>query len=161
MLKIIAVCDEEQGCPLYRRDNRLDFSPPIVTGMEGVPVCAIAVEALQKNITRITAGEPSTSFGRTFCGGCPAGKAWWSFEPVVKDTEATLSAGAQQVILNSIGRMKIFTGVHLAKLMRIVLGPRGKGGQQDGECQHELTHAEPPPGPWFPLRRRHGRRGDK
>ena len=120
MLKIIAVCDEEQGCPLYRRDNRLDFTPPMVTGNEGVPVCAVAVESLHKGVTRILAGEPSTSFSRTFCGGCPAGKAWWSFEPVVKDTEATLSAGAQQVILNSIGKMKIFAGVHLAKLMRIV-----------------------------------------
>src|SRR5688572_24194724 len=87
MLKIITVCDEEQGCPLYRRDNRLDFSPPIVTGIDGVPVCATAVESLQKGVTRILAGEPSTAFGRTFCGGCPAGKAWWSFEPVVKDTE--------------------------------------------------------------------------
>src|SRR5262245_59394880 len=101
MLKIIAVCDEEQGCPLYRRDNRLDFSPPIVNGIDGVPVCAVAVEALQKGVTRIMAGEPSTAFGRVFCGGCPAGKAYWSFEPVIKDTEATLSAGAQQVILNS------------------------------------------------------------
>ena len=120
MQKIITVCDEEQGCPIYRRDNRLDFTPPIVTGLDGVPVCAIAVESLQKAVARIQAGEPSTGFARTFCGGCPAGKAWWSFEPVVKDTEATMSAGAQQVILNSIGKMKIFTGVHLAKLMRIV-----------------------------------------
>ena len=35
--RALAVCDEEQGCPLYRRDNRLDFSPPIVTGLDGVP----------------------------------------------------------------------------------------------------------------------------
>ena len=83
MLKIIAVCDEEHGCPLYRRDNRLDFSPPIVTGVDGVPVCSVAVEALQKAVARMQAGEPSTGFVKTFCGGCSAGKAWWSFEPVV------------------------------------------------------------------------------
>jgi len=151
--KIIAVCDEEQGCPLYRRDNRLDFSPPIVTGVDGVPVCAMAVESLQKPIVKIEAGEAATGFNRTFCGGCPSGKAWWNFEPAVKESDATLSAGAQQVILNSIGRMKIFTGVHLAKLMRIVrlikgtrvpggraIVTRGKPGEAfyivlEGECE--------------------------
>lgn len=153
MLKIIAVCDEEQGCPIYRRDNRLDFSPPIVAGVEGIPVCAIAVESIQKAVTRIQAGEPSTGFARTYCGGCSAGKAWWSFEPVVKETDATLSPGAQQVILNSVGRMKIFAGVHMAKLMRIVrlikgtrvpegraIVSRGKPGEAfyivlEGECE--------------------------
>src|SRR5205085_9857160 len=120
MLKVIAVCDEEQGCPLYRRDNRLDFSPPIVTGIDGVPVCSVAVGSLQPGVSKVQAGEPSTGFARTFCGGCPSGKAWWNFEPVVKDTDATLSANAQQVILNSIGRMKIFAGVHMAELLRVV-----------------------------------------
>jgi CRP-like cAMP-binding protein len=153
MQKIIALCDEEQGCPLYRRDNRLDFAPPIVSGVDGVPVCSIAVESLQKAVAKIQAGEQSTGFARTFCGGCPAGKAWWSFEPVVKETDATLSPGAQQVILNSIGRMKIFAGVHMAKLLRIVrlikgtrvpegraIVTRGKPGEAfyivlEGECE--------------------------
>jgi redox-sensitive bicupin YhaK (pirin superfamily) len=57
--RIIAVCDEEQGCPLYRRDNRLDFSPPIVTGIDGVPVCSTAVESLHKPVVKIQAGEAS------------------------------------------------------------------------------------------------------
>ena len=152
-MKIVACCDEEQGCPLYRRDNRLEFASPMVTGVDGVPTCSIAIETLQKITTRILAGEPSTGFARTFCGGCPAGKAWWNFEPVVKDTDATLSANAQQVILNSIGRMKIFAGVHMAKLLRIVklikgtrvpegraIVTRGKPGEAfyivlDGECE--------------------------
>ena len=69
MIKIVAVCDEEQGCPLYRRENRLDFASPIVSGAEGVPICSIAVESLQKAVTRIQAGETSTNFARTFCGG--------------------------------------------------------------------------------------------
>jgi CRP-like cAMP-binding protein len=153
MMKIVAVCDEERGCPLYRRESKLDFSPPIVTGVDGVPICAIAVESLQKPVVRMQAGEPSTGFLRTFCGGCPAGKAWWSFEPVVRETDATLSPGAQQVILNSIAKMKIFTGVHIAKLMRIVrlikgtripagraVVTRGKPGEAfyivlEGECE--------------------------
>jgi CRP-like cAMP-binding protein len=72
---------------------------------------------------------------------------------VIKETEATLSAGAQQVILNSIGRMKIFAGVHMAKLLRIVklikgtrvpegraIVTRGKPGEAfyivlEGECE--------------------------
>lgn len=153
MLKIIAVCDEEQGCPLYRRDNRLDFSPPIVTGIDGVPVCSVAVGALQPCVAKIVGGAPSGGFTKTFCGGCSSGKAWWNFEPVVKDTDATLSPGAANVILNSIGRMKIFTGVHMAKLMRIVrlikgtripagraVVTRGKPGEAfyivlEGECE--------------------------
>jgi CRP-like cAMP-binding protein len=153
MLKIVAACDEEQGCPLYRRDNRLDFASPIVNGVDGVPICSIAVETLQKIVVKIQAGELSTGFAHTYCGGCAAGKAWWSFEPVVKDTDATMSPGAQQVILNSIGRMKIFTGVHMAKLLRIVklikgtrvpegraIVNRGKPGEAffivlDGECE--------------------------
>src|SRR5437868_13463553 len=110
MLKIIAVCDEEQTCPLYRRDNRLDFSPPIVTGVDGVPICSVAVEALQKAVARIQAGEPSTGYVRTFCGGCPSGKPWWSFEPVVMHTEAAVSPGPQHGILNSLGQKTNFTG---------------------------------------------------
>jgi len=175
MIKIVAVCDEEQGCPLYRRENRLDFASPIVSGAEGVPICSIAVEALQKSVTRIQAGETSTNFARTYCGGCTAGKAWWSFEPVIKETEATLSAGAQQVILNSIGRMKIFAGVHMAKLLRIVklikgtrvpegraIVTRGKPGEAfyivlEGECEvmgvdqdgHETVLATLPGGECF------------
>jgi CRP-like cAMP-binding protein len=120
MQKITAVCEESSGCPLYRRDSKLDFMPPTVSGADGVPVCSVAVESLQKSVARISAGEPSTSFIRSYCGGCPSGKAWWSFQPVAKETDATLSATAAQFILTSISKMKIFSGVHVAKLMRIV-----------------------------------------
>ncbi|HXX92158.1 MAG TPA: cyclic nucleotide-binding domain-containing protein, partial [Planctomycetota bacterium] len=37
-----------------------------------------------------------------------------------KETESTLSPAAAQFILNSISKMQIFSGVHVAKLMRIV-----------------------------------------
>src|SRR6185436_6059062 len=68
-MKIVAFCDEEQGCPLYRRDNRLEFVPPTVTGVDGIPICSVAIETLQKLATKIAAGELSTGFNHTFCGG--------------------------------------------------------------------------------------------
>ncbi len=120
MLRIIAVCTEEQGCPIYKREAKLDFSPPTVIGLQGVPVCSIAVEQLQRAVAKIAAGNTPTAYARTYCGGCPAGKAWWSFEPAAKETDTTLSPAASQYILSSIVKMRIFAGVHLAKLQRIV-----------------------------------------
>ena len=122
MLKITAVCEEAQGCPLYSKGSRLDFTPtpPTVMGLDGVPVCSIAVDPLQKAGTKISGGVDPGTLGRTFCGGCPGGKAWWTFQPATKETESTLSPAAAQFILNSISKMQIFSGVHVAKLMRIV-----------------------------------------
>ena len=122
MLKVTAVCEEAQACPLYSKGSKLDFtpSPPTVSGIDGVPVCSIAVDPLQKAVARIAAGEEATAVARTFCGGCPAGKAWWNFQPTLKETESSLSPAATQFILNSISKMKIFGGVHITKLMRIV-----------------------------------------
>ena len=122
MLKIIAVCEESQGCPLYSKGARLDFTvaPPTVTGLDGVPVCSLAVDPLQKAAVQISGGQDAAALTRTFCGGCPAGKAWWGFQPVVKETEAHLSPAAAQFILDSVSKMKFFGGVHPAKLLRIV-----------------------------------------
>jgi CRP-like cAMP-binding protein len=175
MLKITAVCEEEKGCPIYRKDSRLEFTPPTVAGSEGLPVCSVAIESLQKAAVRIAAGEPPAAFLRSFCGGCPSGKAWWSFLPVAKEAESTLSPAAAQYILNSISRMKIFTGVHVSKLQRIVklikgtrvpsgraVVQRGKPGEAfyivlEGECevvavdeeQHETVLATLPAGECF------------
>ncbi len=153
MFQIHAVCDEDKGCPLYRREARLEFSPPTVSGVDGLPVCAIAVENLQKVIPRLQAGQPASAFAHTYCGGCPAGKSWWTFQPVSQETEASASPAASQFILNSISKMKMFTGVHMAKLMRIArlikgtrvpagrpLITRGKHGDAffivlEGECE--------------------------
>jgi CRP/FNR family cyclic AMP-dependent transcriptional regulator len=153
LLKITAVCEEEKGCPLYHKDSRLEFTPPSVAGSDGNPVCYVAVESLHKAVTRIAAGEPHSGFLRTFCGGCPAGKAWWTFLPLAKEADSSLSPAAAQYILNSIARMKIFTGVHTSKLQRIVklikgtrvpsgraIVQRGKPGEAfyivlEGECE--------------------------
>ena len=43
MLRVIAVCAEEQGCPLYKKDSKLDFTMPTVTALDGVPICASAI----------------------------------------------------------------------------------------------------------------------
>ncbi|HYF00512.1 MAG TPA: cyclic nucleotide-binding domain-containing protein [Planctomycetota bacterium] len=152
-MHIIAICAEEQSCPLYRRDSRLDFSPPTVHGEDGVPVCSAAVEQLHRAVARITAGQPASAFARTFCGGCPSGKAWWNFEPAPKETESSLSPAAAQFILSSLSKMKLFAGVHPAKLLRIIrlvkgtrvpsgraLLMRGRPGEAfyillEGECE--------------------------
>ncbi|MFN3484530.1 MAG: hypothetical protein ACK44W_03490, partial [Planctomycetota bacterium] len=57
MSRVLAVCEEERGCPLYRRGARLEFAPPTVSGLEGLPVCATAVAALQKPAERVAAGQ--------------------------------------------------------------------------------------------------------
>ncbi len=153
MIRIVAVCTEEQGCPLYKREARLDFSPPTVIGLDSVPVCSIAVEQLQRAVSKIAAGNATGAYARTYCGGCSGGKAWWSFEPAARDTDTTLSPAASQFILSSISKMKIFAGIHTAKLQRIVrlikgtrvpagrlVVQRGKPGEAfyivlEGECE--------------------------
>ena len=125
-MRVFAVCVEEQGCPLYKKDSKLDFTPPTVAGVEGLPICSSAMEHLQRSVGKIQAGQSPGAFSKTFCGGCTAGKAWWNFEPVVKETEASLSPAAAQFILTSLGKMSLFAGVHPAKLLRI-----GRGSAYD------------------------------
>jgi hypothetical protein len=120
MIIVTAVCVEEHGCPLYRRESRLDFTPPTVAGQDGVPICGVAVMALQKAAEKVAGGQDPKHYARTFCGGCTSGKAWFDFEPLAKETGTALSPAASQFILGSITKMKLFAGVHIAKLMRIV-----------------------------------------
>ncbi len=119
MSRIFAVCESETGCPLYKKGARLEFTPPMVSGVDGGPVCSGAVEALQKPILRIAAGAPPASHARTFCGGCSGGKAWWTPEPPQRDAETLASVAATQTILKHVSRMKLFSGIHIAKLMRL------------------------------------------
>lgn len=116
-MKIVAVCDEERGCPLYKKQAKLEFTPPSVAAADGGPVCAIAVENLQKCVPKVLSGAPIAAFAHQFCGGCTAGKAWWTFEPVQKEAEGSLAS--TQFILNHVSKMKLFTGIHIVKLMRI------------------------------------------
>jgi len=119
MTRIFAVCESEMGCPLFKKGARLEFTPPMVSGVDGGPVCSAAVEALQKPVLRIVAGAPPASHARTFCGGCSGGKAWWTPEAPQRDTETLASVAATQTILKHVSRMKLFTGIHIAKLMRL------------------------------------------
>lgn len=160
MLRVIAVCAEEQGCPLYKKDSRLDFTSPTVTGLDGVPICASAIKPLMESVSKVAAGQPAAPFARTFCGGCATGKAWWDFQPIPKDTEQSLSPAAAQFIHSSLAKMRLFNGVHGTKLERIVklvrgtrvpsgraLVTRGKPGEHfyivlDGECEVVQTDEE-------------------
>ncbi len=119
MRRIFAVCDSEAGCPLYKKGARLEFTPPSVSSAEGDPVCASAVEALNKPVARVAAGAPAASYARTFCGGCAAGKAWWTPEPPQRETETLSSIAAMQSMLKHVSRLNIFAGIHIAKLTRL------------------------------------------
>jgi CRP-like cAMP-binding protein len=120
MLRITAVCDQERGCPLYRKGARLEFSPPSVSGADGVPVCATAVATLLPASRDLAAGNSPAESEHVFCGGCLSGKAWWTFEPVEDDQASHKSLANLQAVLNTVAKMTLFGGVHLAKLMRIV-----------------------------------------
>jgi len=119
MTRIYVACESEVGCPLYKRGARLEFTPPSVIGADGAPVCAAAVEALQKPVARIAAGAPPAAHARTFCGGCAGGKAWWTPEPPQREVETLASIAATQAILKYVSKMKLFSGIHIAKLMRL------------------------------------------
>ena len=153
MPRVIAVCVEEQGCPLYKKDARLDFTSPTVTGLDGVPVCASAIKPLLTSASRVAAGEQPGAVARTYCGGCAEGKAYWDFQPPPPNSGGDLSPAAAKFIRTSLGKMPLFHGVHPTKLDRIAklltgnsvtpgttLVHRGKPGEHFhvvlvGECE--------------------------
>ena len=61
-MRVIAVCAEEQGCPLYKKDSKLDFTPPTVAGLDGMPICSTAMEHLQRSVSKIQAGLSAGGF---------------------------------------------------------------------------------------------------
>jgi CRP/FNR family transcriptional regulator, cyclic AMP receptor protein len=145
MPRVIAVCVEEQGCPLYKKDSRLDFMSPTVTGLDGVPICAAAVKPLLMSASRVAAGETPVAVART---------SWWDFQPPPASAGGgDLSPAAAQFIRSSLGKMPLFKGVHPTKLDRIAklltgnsvppgtkLVERGKPGENFhvvlmGECE--------------------------
>lgn len=117
--RIDAVCSAEAGCPLYQKGARLVFEPPAVSGTEGGPVCASAVEALQKHVREALSDTPPDSQVPTLCGGCPGGKAIWILERPAPESGGSTTVAASQAILRHISRMSLFAGIHVAKLMRL------------------------------------------
>lgn len=116
MIRITAVCANENTCPLYKKGAQLEFAHPAVTGVDNAPICAIAVQALLEPVRKIGAGVLHTLFKNVFCGGCTAGKAWWNFEAASHEDTLRISPA----ILHSLGKMKLFGGVPIDRLMRIV-----------------------------------------
>ena len=127
MLKAIAICSEPKGCPLYKDEDQLAFSPPNVEGIKHVPVCGIAVSKLYDRAVAITQGAPAGEHVGVTCGGCEAGEAWWDF--VVRDEkESTLPPN----VLKVLEKMPIFQDVtpdHLAKILRLMQDYRAEAGQ--------------------------------
>lgn len=120
MSRVMATCDEETGCPLYRKGDRIEFAPPAVIGTSGAPICTIAASTLTTPVTRITAGEAPERFTRVSCGGCPSGWALWNFTLVNPPSGTSLTARTRKDVQEGISRLMIFSGVHPSRLSRII-----------------------------------------
>lgn len=120
MRKILARCDEAAGCPLYHANDALEFGFVTVWGAEFVPVCQRAVAALLPSVERLRAGAPAANHARTYCGGCDAGKAWFSFATETAVTSFRVKPQFEHFALNALQKTKVFAGVRPAVLERIV-----------------------------------------
>ncbi len=120
MSRLLATCDEEVGCPLYLKGDRLEFAPPTVFGTSGAPICAIAAATLYTPVARITAGESADRFTRISCGGCPAGWALWNFTLMKPPSGTSLTSRTRKEVQTGISRLMIFNGVHPSRLSRII-----------------------------------------
>lgn len=109
--KIVAYAAEVKGCPLYQVGDRLAFAPPEVSGEENAPVCGIAVQSFWSAVHRIGRGKPASKFDRTFCGGCPHGKAWFSFVSSEGMTDDAVAQANAKLILDVVTRFPLFSGI--------------------------------------------------
>ena len=116
MIKAVATCKEQKGCPLYKVGDRLDFIPPEVEGVADVPVCAIAAGKLFKTAKLIADGAPPDDYAKSSCGGCQGNEAWWDF--IVMREEKRVAVPPE--VLKTLSKMRIFTGVSHEKLSKIV-----------------------------------------
>ena len=77
--KVVIRCDREEGCPLYQRGDRVEFSNVTVSGLQSAPVCFRAVDTFIPIVDKIRAGSPPWNYENSCCGGCEHGKAWFAF----------------------------------------------------------------------------------
>ena len=120
MLKVIARCHLEEGCPLYHSGDGVEFSKVAVTGLDFVPVCSKAVMTLIPIIDAIRNGEPARNHEGTFCGGCDEGRAWFVFSADAAITSYRVAPQFENFAINALGKMKLFAGVRRAILERVV-----------------------------------------
>jgi uncharacterized repeat protein (TIGR04076 family) len=77
--KIVAIVDEEKGCPLYHSGDGMEFLAPAVAGLNYTPVCMKAVQAFAPTLLQLQQGASPSQFNGVHCGGCREGEAWFSF----------------------------------------------------------------------------------
>ncbi len=120
MQKIIARIDDENGCPLYKVGDGMEFMSPSVLGINFAPVCMRAVFALAGTLLRIQHGENLNDFRHIYCGGCTEGQAWFTFKSDNVLTVRRLTPDFAQFALNALSNMKIFHGIRPQLLERIL-----------------------------------------
>ena len=149
MLRIIAPASGVEGCPLYQKGDALSFCGTSVEGQKGVPVCAVAVAALQPLVRKIADGADPDASKRTFCGGC-AGKAWFDFV-LIEEPDSTVTGDHARFVLESLQKTKIFHGapsrqvetiLPMLKECRFTSGEEIIVKGQPGRAFHVVTDGE-------------------
>jgi CRP-like cAMP-binding protein len=109
--KVIAFAADVVNCPLYKVGDRLAFTPPEVAGEENAPVCGVLVQTCWPVIHKIQRGRPAAKFERTYCGGCPAGKAWFSFVAAEGFADDAVAQANARLVIEVLGKFPLFAGV--------------------------------------------------
>jgi len=118
--KIVALVEEEKGCPLYHRGDGMEFVTPAVAGLNYTPVCMKAVQTFASTLLKLQQGASPTGFTNVHCGGCREGEAWFSFRKEDHAQGHSLSPEAARFALTGLTRVKIFAGVRPRLLERVL-----------------------------------------
>jgi CRP/FNR family cyclic AMP-dependent transcriptional regulator len=118
--KLVAVVDEEKGCPLYHAGDGMEFMSPAVAGLNYTPVCMKAVQTFGPTLLRLQQGASPAGFQRIHCGGCREGDAWFSFHKEETERRHSLSPEAARFALTGLAHVKIFSGVRPQLLERVL-----------------------------------------
>jgi CRP-like cAMP-binding protein len=117
--KIVAIVEEEKGCPLYHPGEGMEFVAPAVAGINYVPVCMKAVQTFSSTLMKLQQG-PTPPLKWVHCGGCKEGEAWFSFRKEEAQGTHSLSPETAQFALTGLTHVKIFSGVRPRLLERIL-----------------------------------------
>lgn len=120
MKKIVAIVDEEKGCPLYHRGDGMEFLTPAVAGLNYTPVCMKAVQTFSSTILRLQQGANPGGFQNVHCGGCREGEAWFTFRREDAERGHSLSPESARFALTGLTHVKIFSGVRPKLLERVL-----------------------------------------
>jgi len=118
--KIVALVNEEKGCPLYHVGDGMEFLTPAVAGLNYTPVCMKAVQTFASALLKLQQGANPAGFQNVHCGGCREGEAWFSFRKEDAERTHSLSPDAARFALTGLSHVKIFSGVRPSLLERVL-----------------------------------------